>query len=270
MIFDIRTFKSPVIFKGHRFASCSAKACWTKCFGTSRCGSSHIRFQSGCRTVKLAPVMIFFHDPPSVTFTTFCSMMFWSYESYNSMFSGSLMWRSFLFCLDFAKTTFNLNLKLLKTCLIHFSWASTWITHRHYGSWSFALPWCLITNKLLHTSPLNQVFLNNLTFTFLKFRVPTLLLTNTLFPETTNSSKAWSLHPRVPPVLTSLMSSSTLLSTRSSNSSTIWSVQYLIKEVIVNGLQGSPGLLVVCCVVFSIDVWLKSPVRMRAWAWHLL
>ena len=56
-------------------------------------------------------------------------------------------------------------------------------------------------------------------FALLKHRVLALLFARPTFFKITNSTKAWSLQPRLPPILTSLMLSSALVSTRSSKAS---------------------------------------------------
>ncbi len=56
-------------------------------------------------------------------------------------------------------------------------------------------------------------------FALLKHRVLALLFARPAFFKITNSTKAWSLQPRLLPVLTSLMLSSSLVSTRSSKAS---------------------------------------------------
>jgi len=56
-------------------------------------------------------------------------------------------------------------------------------------------------------------------FTLLKFRVLTLLSARSIFLEITNSTRAGLLQHRLPPVLTSLMISSALVSIRFSNAS---------------------------------------------------
>jgi len=61
--------------------------------------------------------------------------------------------------------------------------------------------------------------LSSLKFALLKFRVLTLLFARLAFFKITNSFRAWSLQPRLPPILTSVMRSSALVSTRSSKSS---------------------------------------------------
>ena len=53
-------------------------------------------------------------------------------------------------------------------------------------------------------------------FALLKFRVLTLLFARHAFLQITNSTRAQSLQPRLPPILTSLMLSSALVSTSSS------------------------------------------------------
>ena len=60
-------------------------------------------------------------------------------------------------------------------------------------------------------------FLSSWKFALLKHRVLALLFARPAFFKITNSTKAWSLQPRLPPILTSLMLSSALVSTRSSN-----------------------------------------------------
>ena len=80
-------------------------------------------------------------------------------------------------------------------------------------------------------------------FALLKHRVLTLLFARPAFFKITNYTKAWSLQPRLPPVLTSLMLSSALVSTRSCKTSArVGPSIYLDQEVILDRLKESPGL----------------------------
>lgn len=60
---------------------------------------------------------------------------------------------------------------------------------------------------------------NSCQFVLLKFRVLTFL--RPIFSEITNATRVWSLQPRFPPILTSLINSSSLLSIKSSNASLV-------------------------------------------------
>jgi len=96
-------------------------------------------------------------------------------------------------------------------------------------------------------SPTN--FLNSHKFAFLKFRVLTPLFARSTFLKNTNLTMVWLLQPRQLPILNALMSSSALVSIRSTN---VWPrpVEYLNQEVILNTLQESPGSLAPCHAVF--------------------
>ena len=83
------------------------------------------------------------------------------------------------------------------------------------------LPALFCTHALKDSFPGDptQQFLERRKFALLKHRVLALLLAKPAFFKITNSTKAWSLQPRLPPILMSLMLSSSLLSTRSSKAS---------------------------------------------------
>ena len=85
------------------------------------------------------------------------------------------------------------------------------------------LPALFCTHALKDSFPGDptQQFLERRKFALLKHRVLALLLAKPAFFKITNSTKAWSLQPRLPPVLTSLMPFSALVSIRSSKASPV-------------------------------------------------
>ena len=87
-----------------------------------------------------------------------------------------------------------------------------------------------------------------------------------MFPEIMNSIMAWLLQPRLPPILMSLMISSTLVSTRSSNPSPLvglsstWTRKssWMHSRILLGHLQ----LTILSCQ--QISGWLKSVFRIKA------
>ncbi|KAK4807089.1 hypothetical protein QYF61_018430 [Mycteria americana] len=65
------------------------------------------------------------------------------------------------------------------------------------------------------------------TFAFLRFRVLSILFTWPISLKMMNSMRTWLLQPRLPPILTSLISSSVLVSNRSSNASPLIGIKNL-------------------------------------------
>lgn len=105
--------------------------------------------------------------------------------------------------------------------------------------------------------------LNNWKFTLLKFKVLALLFTWPVALEIVNSSRAWSLRPRLPPILTSPISSSglvMLLFWLGHLSPGLSSYPWCTK---------SPGLLAACRAAFPADVRVTEVLQLdqslRAW-----
>jgi len=73
---------------------------------------------------------------------------------------------------------------------------------------------------------LSNDYLKSLNLDLTNFRVLTPLFARPMFLEITNSTRAWSLQPRLPPILMSSIISSLLMSIRSSNSSHLASLSH--------------------------------------------
>ena len=100
-------------------------------------------------------------------------------------------------------------------------------------------------------------------FALLKFRVLTLLFYKPIlyiiyisYIEIKNAIRAWLLQPKLPEILTSLMRSSALVNTRSSNTSLLVGLSntYLVQEVILSRFQECPQLLAAHPVTFPADI----------------
>lgn len=77
---------------------------------------------------------------------------------------------------------------------------------------------------------------NSWKFPLLKFRVLSLLFVRPVFLKMTNTTRAGLLHPRLSPVLTYLMSSSTLVTARHSNASTLDGIYMYIDKILMSFL----------------------------------
>ena len=111
-----------------------------------------------------------------------------------------------------------------------------------------------------------QQFLESQKFALLKFKVLTILFARPAFLPITNSTRAWSLQPRLPPILTSLMLSSALVRTGFSKASpqvgpSITWTRKLSSTDTRNLLDCLPPAMPLSQ---QISRWLKSSIRTRA------
>jgi len=87
--------------------------------------------------------------------------------------------------------------------------------------WNTSLKTCELCSVPLSLRTVSQgvlltISLKSWKFALLKFRVLTMLFVILISLSSVSSTSAWSLQPRLPPILTSLMSSLALMTTRSS------------------------------------------------------
>jgi len=112
-------------------------------------------------------------------------------------------------------------------------------------------------------------------FAFLKFSVLTILLTFPIFLRTVNSTNARSLQLRLPPSLTSLMSSLALVTIRSSIASPLagLSITWLKKFSSTHSRNLLDCLQLAVLLFQQMSGWFKSPSRVRdceheaSWSW---
>ena len=130
--------------------------------------------------------------------------------------------------------------------------------------WRASLNICQLCSAFLSLRAVSQgaILTNSLkswNFAFPKFRILNLLFTWPFSLGTVNSTSTWSLQPRLPPCLTSLISSLALVTVRSSMAS---SLVGLLSSIHSRSLLDCLQLMVL--LLQQISGWLKSLSRTRA------